>query len=1626
MPQNKAVGAHKLIDQVIDLVRKKLSKKKAPLIETFVRQYYKNVAEDELLQRDVADLFGAALSHWAFMEKRKRGECKLRVYNPSFEKHGWRSAHTIIELSQDDMPFLVDTIIMALNRLDINMHFIIHSSYMRVLRDKAGSITDVLDYAGSDDAYTIEAPIYIEIDRQEEDPLVFKAIEGELQAVLTDVHVAVDDFAQIRAQVGNAIEAIELNVKNHPDEDVTEAVDFLSWIDNNHFTFLGYAEFKKVKRQDRFSFKLQQESCLGLLRHPERFGSGNFLGETARDNDPMENNVLLIAKSDFESTVHRRGYMDVVVINIYDKKGKIIGERRILGLFTSVAYHSNPQSIPYIRRKGKLTLERSGFDPNGHAGKALANVLETFPRDELFQIDEDELYKIAIGVLQIQERQQIRLFVMQDPYKRYFSCMVYVPRDLFNTDLRIKMQNILKHELKGVSTSFVPIFFESSILCRIDFLIHTDPKKVLGRYDIKQIEAKLVVAARDWRDDLRVALVEIKGEHQGSVLYNKYARAFPAGYREAFLPRSAASDIDYIEWVVTQGGMGMCFYRLLEEADDCIRFKLFQREQPIPLTDVLPILENMGLSVIEERPYEIHLPSGESIWISDFGMRVNDSLVNPDDVSHTFQEAFASVWSHQSENDGFNRLVMKAGLSWREIVVARCYAKYLMQIGFHYSQSYIEDTLTENPAIAKKLIELFMTRFDPELEDRNTKAAKVVNEISKLLETVSNLDRDRILRRFMDVILATLRTNYFQVLEGGVHKTYLSIKLKPDMIPDMPRPLPVFEIFVYSPCVEGVHLRGAKVARGGLRWSDRQEDYRREVLGLMKAQQVKNSVIVPLGAKGGFIVKCPPACGSRDEVMKEGIRSYKTFIRGLLDITDNRVGDGVVAPTNVVRYDEDDPYLVVAADKGTATFSDIANGVAEEYGFWMGDAFASGGSNGYDHKKMGITARGAWESVKRHFLGLNKDIQNEDFTVVAIGDMAGDVFGNGMLLSEHIRLVAAFNHQHIFIDPNPDSASSFKERQRLFNLPRSSWSDYDLNLVSKGGGVFDRNAKSISLSTEAQRALKIKAKNIEPNQLIKAILKAKVELLWNGGIGTYVKGENENNLDVGDRANDAVRINGSELRCKVVGEGGNLGFTQLARVEYALAGGLNYTDSTDNSAGVDCSDHEVNIKILLNDVMEQGELTDRQRNNLLAKMADEVSELVLENNYHQTQAIDNMICRSPDVLFLQLRLIRELERESFMDRGLEFLPSDKELRTRFANGIGLTRPEMSIVMAYCKTAIKGELLRSTLPEEPYFDRYLKAEFPKILSKKYEKTMKSHYLGREIICTHLTNEMVQRMGMAYVHRLYDETGATPAAITRAYCVASESFDMPGIWKGIESHDGTVSSHAQQELMRDITRLIRRASRWILRNNRSEMDVPHMIDCLKPKIAKLRVLASKFLSKEERNAKKDYIKKSVHAGVKNDVALKVSDYGFMAPFLDIIAASEALEAPFQEVAEIYFRLNEHLSFSWFRSTIATLRGEGYWGMLASSGLRDDLDHIQGVIASCIYKTTDSEKSVEDRVAEWASQYRFMVNRWHYMISSLKSSSQDFIMYQVAIRGLFDLSQACLYGGETYSEWELENNS
>ncbi|MDQ3860968.1 MAG: NAD-glutamate dehydrogenase, partial [Actinomycetota bacterium] len=1213
---------NELLDKVVGRVREQLPEDQAPQVEEFARQYYDWTHPEDLSGRSPVDVYGAAVAHWSFARQRTPGEAKVRVYNPRFEEHGWQTTHTVVEMVNDDMPFLVDSTKMEINRQGYGIHLMIHP-VIKVRRDPEGRLVEVLSRDSTDDDAISESVIHVEVDRQTE-PEVLEDLRGHLERVLGDVRAAVDDWPQMRERVRGIVSELDEDAPPVDEDELDEARAFLEWIHDGNFTFLGYREYDLRAQDGEDVLRAVPESGLGVLREASSGSVSHSFARLPPEAKKLARapHLLNLTKANSRSTVHRPSYLDYVGVKKFDAEGEVTGERRFLGLYTFSAYSASALEIPLVRRKVKGVLERAGFPEGSHYEKDLMEALETYPRDELFQISEDELFEIAMGILHLQERQRVRLFVRRDTYGRFFSCLVYVPRERYNTDIRQRMQDILQRAFNGENAEF-NVRLSESVLARLHFIIYTDPEDVPD-YNVDEIEARLVEATRSWRDNLYEALIEQCGEEIGTELFQQYREAFPPGYRDDFLARTAVVDIRRIEGLSSENDLGMSLYHPLEAPEDFLRFRLYRLGEQISLSEVMPLLEDMGVEVADQRPYKIERAEKAPVWINDFGL-VHEAQgeLQTEQVKEIFQDAFARAWRGAVEDDGFNRLVLRAQLTWREITILRAYCKYLRQTGTTFSQNYMEQTLAANPHIARLLVELFKARLDPSRQERaEEETERLKEEIKEALEAVVSLDEDRILTSFLNVTLATLRTNYFQSTPEGEPKPYLSFKLDPTGIPELPLPRPMFEIFVYSPRAEVVHLRGGMVARGGIRWSDRREDFRTEILGLMKAQTVKNAVIVPVGAKGGFVVKRPPANGSRDALLQEVVFCYKTLIRGMLDLTDNLAGDRVVPPDDVVRYDDDDPYLVVAADKGTATFSDLANGISAEYGFWLGDAFASGGSTGYDHKAMAITARGAWESVKRHFRNLGKDIQNENFTAVGIGDMSGDVFGNGMLLSKHIKLVGAFNHLHVFLDPNPDPETSFEERKRLFELERSSWTDYDTSLISEGGGIFPRSAKSIPLSPEVRELLDVEDEALTPNEVINALLKAEADLLWNGGIGTYVKASEETNAEVGDRSNDALRADARELRCRVVGEGGNLGFTQRGRIEYALGGGRIYTDSIDNSAGVDCSDHEVNIKILLDAIVENGDMTEKQRNELLAEMTEEVAQLVLRDNYQQTQAID--------------------------------------------------------------------------------------------------------------------------------------------------------------------------------------------------------------------------------------------------------------------------------------------------------------------------------------------------------------------------------------------------------------------
>lgn len=1596
------------VQKVLELIEKKLPNAEAELVKKFARHYYSGLSWDDLKDRRTVDLYGAVLSHWRMVTQNEEGDAAVQVFNPKLEEQGWETSHTVVSIVADNKPFLVDSIRVALNRHNLTAHYIVHLS-LNIVKNKEGDITDVLPHSDKKKGAFNIAPLYFEINRIT-DTKVLSELKSDLACVIDDVSVAVADWKEMLAKADETLEQLEADVKKKHADELNEIKDFMGWLIHDNFTFLGYQDYELAKTKSGLKYRLIPESGLGLLREDrtKRTSQGkDLLAE--QDTEYAFDDHLILTKSNVRSTVHRPAYMDYVAIKRFDAKGNMVGERRFMGLYTSTAYNASPRNIPILRQKVNAVVELSGLPASGHSGKELINILVTYPRDELFQATVDELYRVCMGVLQLQERKKVRLFLRKDVFGRFYSCLVFAPRDRYDTLLRQKFQNILMDALQGLEVEFSTALSES-ILARTLYTVHVDPNGNT-EVDEEDLEERLLEATRTWEDGLCDALIDTFGEEQGNMLNTRYSMAFPGFYKETYDPRTAVYDVKRMEHLKSDNDIGMSFYRPLELPQGQFRFKLFRKGNAIPLSDVLPMLENMGLRVLGEHPFYIDVQKEQSVWIQDFTMsHESGHAFEPEEVKDIFQDAFANLWFGRAEVDGFNRLVLAAGLTWRETAVLRAYAKYLRQAGFTFSQAYIEETLARNPHIARMLIDFFKATFTPDPRERKgLEPDTIQSDFYKALDSVANLDEDRILRRFLDVMRATLRTNFFQADNNGYLKPYFSFKFNPERIPDLPLPRPMFEIFVYSPRVEGVHLRFGKVARGGLRWSDRREDFRTEILGLVKAQQVKNSVIVPVGAKGGFVAKQLPVNATRDEVMQEVVDCYSTFIRGLLDISDDLKQGKVVPPQNVIRLDQDDPYLVVAADKGTATFSDIANSISEEYGFWLGDAFASGGSIGYDHKKMGITARGAWESVKRHFREMGINTQEESFTVVGIGDMAGDVFGNGMLLSEHIRLVGAFNHMHIFIDPEPDTAKSFAERKRLFDLPRSSWEDYNSKLISKGGGVFKRSAKSILLTPEIKTLFNIEEDTLEPNQLIQAMLKANVDLLWNGGIGTYVKAESETNDQVGDRANDALRINGSELNCRVVGEGGNLGFTQLGRVEGARKGIRIYTDFIDNAAGVDCSDHEVNIKILLNTIVQNGDMTAKQRNELLMSMTDEVADLVLHNNYRQTQAVSIANKRSLVRLEDHIRLIHDLERLGKLDRALEGLPTDEELKERKMDSCGLSAPELSVLIAYTKNILQEELLESDLPDDPHYETALQSAFPIVLREKHGDIMRQHRLKREIISTQIANNMINKMGASFVLRLKGETGATAAAILKSYSISRSILGMSELWKDIESLDNQVPAELQLTMMLELMRLARRSTRWFLRNYRKDLDITKLIKYFAPRVNELSKTLSTALSGKSKEQVDKAAKNLIDSGVPEKLAYRIAGLRTLFPAMDIIQGAKEADQSVKEMAEFYFSLGEKLNLQWFRDQISQHTPANHWESLAVAAFRDDFDYHQSALAIEVSRSTPGGETTAERVAAWVTEHKSFVTQWNHLVSeSSTTGPQELAMFAVAIRELSDLVQ------------------
>jgi glutamate dehydrogenase len=1608
-----------LVDRLASEARARVGEALAESAEHFVRRYFALVAPDDIIYAPPETLLGGALSLFEFGAQRKPGTAKVRLFNPRVEEHGWSLEHTVLEVINDDMPFLVDSISAEITRRERKIHLLLHP-VLRVRRDQNGNRMEVTDTMAAPSDAVVESYMHVEID-QETDPGEIEIIKTSIETILAAVRSAVADWKAMRQRLLEDIEDLDEKRLPMPAEEVEEARAFLRWLDDGHFVFLGYRRYGFETRQGHDFLPADPGSGLGILNQmrPESVTrshealTGEF-SEYARRKD-----LLIITKANSRSLIHRSVPMDRIGIKRYDEEGNLKGEDRFLGLFTSAAYGRSVREVPMLRLKARRVIQRAGLDPHSHNGKAFVEILETLPRDEFFQITEDDLYHIAWGILQLAERQRVALFTRKDVFERFVSCYVYVPRDRYTAEFKERARQILEEAFGGRDTQIYDYVTNSS-LARGLFIVRTTPGKI-PEIDVKRVEAWLADAARIWSDHLQDALVQAKGEEAGIELHHRYMKAFPAAYAERFDADAALFDIEHVEKVLADGGLVVDLYRHRGQDQREFHFKIIHSGPPVPLSEIMPRLENMGLKVQSEVPYEVRPYAASTVVrIRDFSLSAFGIQDDLSAVKEKFQEAFTRVWKKDAEDDGFNRLVLVAELEWHEVVILRAYAKYLRQIGVPLSETYIQQTLAGNPSITRLLIQLFHNNFDPSLGasaqrgagaataagmGRHVASLNIRSQIEDALDRVTNPDEDRILRLYVNLIDATLRTNYFQRDEQGNRKPYLSYKLDSHAVKDLPLPRPLYEITVYSPTMEGIHLRGGRVARGGIRWSDRREDFRFEILGLMKAQMVKNVVIVPLGSKGGFVVKNPSS--DRAIYQQEGIEAYKTLLRGMLDITDNLRGDEVVPPVEVVRRDADDPYLVVAADKGTATFSDIANGISLQYGFWLGDAFASGGSAGYDHKAMGITARGGWEAVKRHFRELGMNTQTEDFTVVGVGDMAGDVFGNAMLLSPHIKLIAVFNYSHIFVDPDPVPGPALAERQRMFDQ-RLNWSAYNTELISRGGAVFERSAKTITVSEEVQRLFELPVKTVTPAELMKAILRARADLLWLGGIGTYVKASEEDHGAARDRGNDALRVNGNELRVRVVGEGANLGFTQKGRIEYALAGGKINTDAIDNSAGVDTSDHEVNIKILLYDAIARGELAGiEERNKLLAEMTDEVGQLVLRDNYEQTQAISVTESMGEAVLDEQARFMRTLERASKLDRALEGLPDDETIAERHQAHLGLTRPELAVILAYSKIVLFEDLLRSDLPDDPLLVEDLLVYFPTELRVRYRPAIERHRLRREIIATYVTNDMQNRLRPTFVMQACEDTGKPVSDVARAFTVIRESFDLRTIWTEIEALDNKLPAKVQIDMLVAVGSLLERAILWLLRSRYEKLDIAAFVSEFRPRIATLAERLDRVLPVSVLNSLEAREAELTEDGIPPALARRVAGFDLMSSALDIVRISRdgqhRTDADVEEVARVYFGLGARFGLDELRAAAAAIPAETPWQKAAVTNAVDDLYYYQSSAASKVIAEAGSGNG-GDPVEKWLASRGRNVERIDQTMTEVRSAPVvDLAMVTVASRQL-----------------------
>jgi glutamate dehydrogenase len=1569
---------------LVDTLLEELGTSRVGLLAEFVRAYVRRVPAVLVAELGTSGLAAHVAHVYSFMSGREPGQLAVRAYNPELASDGWESAGSVVEVAVEDAPFLVDTVTTEMHVHGLQVRAVVHP-VVGVERSEDGRIEAITPARG---AHRRESVMHFQADRRLDDGALEK-LRADLVTVLSDLRLAVRDFLPMVERVETMIEAAQMGGSRWSPAVIQESTEFLQWLTDDSFIYLGYREYAISGTGDEATIAVVPGSGLGIMSDDARSRfvepvRVSELEQSVRDR-LFSGPLLTVAKTNRETAIHRRARMDYIGVKRFDESGAVVGELRMIGLFTSKAYAESARQIPLIRRKLEAIMRWEDLITGSHDYKAVVELFDSFPKDELFAAPAQELRTTIMSLAAMQEERNVRVFLRVDPMRRTVWAVVALPRDRVSTDLRVRLEHLFEFRYQGVVADYALSFATDP--ARFHFTIHVGEGGIPDVSPV-DIQREVVAAARSWDDALSDALAGAVGEMRGHELARRYAALFPDYYKSASTIEAARFDVQQFERIGDDCPYVVALQNETGPSEPLLtRVKLYKTGGKAPLTELLPLLEQLGLTVVEEVPTRLQGDTAETRYLHDFGVlgpdgRQLDLAVYADLVSATV----GAVWDGRAGSDWLNRLVVAGRLSWQQITILRAYREYRQVLGATFTSRYQNDCFVRNSGIARKLVQLFEIRFDPNrerAEEADDPEAALVADISAGLDAVTSLDDDRILRGYLGMIQATVRTNAY-VRDGG----HLSFKLRCADVPSMPRPVPLWEIFVYSPDMAGVHLRGGTVARGGIRWSDRLEDYRTEILGLMKAQMVKNAVIVPVGAKGGFVLKNPPA--DRSELPEEERRQYITLMRGMLDLTDNMVSGEVVHPANVRVLDGPDPYLVVAADKGTAHLSDTANGVSAEYGFWLGDAYASGGSDGYDHKALGITARGGWESVTRHFRELGRDVMTEPFTAAGIGDMSGDVFGNGMLLSRQMRLLAAFDHRHIFIDPDPDPEASFEERARMFALPTSSWDDYNRELISAGGGIWPRIAKSIPLSPQAREALGIEAERLTPTEVIHAILCAPVDLLWNGGIGTYVKAATETHADVGDRTNDAVRADGRELRARVVGEGGNLGLTQRGRIEYAGHGGRINTDAIDNSAGVDCSDHEVNLKILLGLAIEAGELTLEERNEVLQSVANDVVAHVLYDNYLQVQILSQETAVAHQRMEAYEDLMVELEARGLLERALEFLPSPEQMAERRAAGNGLVRPELCVLLAYAKRLLREQVLASELPDDPYLDASLAEYFPPAVVERFGHLMAAHPLRREIVATIVTNDVINSMGITFVSRMVAETGAGPEEVAGGFIVARDVSDAREPWDAVEKLDRVVANDVQADLMDGVDTVVAQLARWYL-THVPQIDLQAEVERSRGPFAELVASMGDVATTAWRLARDERLERLLEQGVPREAAR----FAAIAPDLvyapDIITVAQTYSRPIADVAHAFFVIGERLYLDVIERRASELPADTRWQRLAWASLADDLRLLRRQIASAVLAET-GDASIDDAVDRYLAARTDPYGRLASLMTTLAAAPGD----------------------------------